>query len=42
MKRSILMLFVLLSVWGCENNKGQYRHDPNHHDKILKFIDIDA
>lgn len=40
MKQSILMLFFLLFLYGCENTKGQYRHDPNHHDKINKIIDI--
>lgn len=41
MKPVIAILFLLLFVYGCENNKGQYRHDPNHHDKISKVTGID-
>lgn len=36
MKTAIPMLLILLLIYGCENNKGQYRHDPDHHDKIGK------
>jgi len=36
MKQSILMLLMLAFLWGCENTKGQNRHDPNHHDKTIQ------
>lgn len=37
MKRSILMLLMLAFLSGCgENTKGQNRHDPNHHDKMIQ------
>ena len=31
MKESMLILIVLTFIFGCENNKGQYRHDTKHH-----------
>jgi hypothetical protein len=34
MKSSALLLFLLVLLSGCENTKGQDRHDPNHHDKV--------
>jgi PBP1b-binding outer membrane lipoprotein LpoB len=33
MKSSMLILFILVFLGGCENTKGQNRHDPNHHEK---------
>ncbi len=36
MKQSTLMLFILVILWGCENTKGQNRHDPNHHENIMQ------
>jgi hypothetical protein len=36
MKLSTLMLFILAMLWGCENTKGQYRHDPNHHENGMQ------
>ena len=36
MKRAILMLFMLIFLCGCENTKGQNRHDPNHHEKTVQ------
>ncbi|MGJ0483879.1 MAG: hypothetical protein ACR65R_05010 [Methylomicrobium sp.] len=36
MKASILILFILGFLAGCENTKGQNRHDPNHHEKTLQ------
>lgn len=36
MKQSTLILFILVILWGCENTKGQNRHDPNHHEKIIQ------
>ncbi|MDO8828208.1 hypothetical protein [Methylophaga sp.] len=33
MKPAALMLLILMILWGCENTKGQNRHDPNHHEK---------
>lgn len=34
MKESILIVFLLSFLLACENNKGQYRHDKNHHEKV--------
>ncbi|MCK5120374.1 MAG: hypothetical protein KAQ91_00250 [Methylococcales bacterium] len=31
MKKFMLILIVLTFILGCENNKGQYRHNTNHH-----------
>jgi len=36
MKTSALLLFLLIFLSGCENTKGQDRHDPNHHDKVMQ------
>lgn len=36
MKTSALLLFLLVCLSGCENTKGQDRHDPNHHDKVMQ------
>jgi len=36
MKAFILMLLILVLLGGCENTKGQNRHDPNHHDKTVQ------
>jgi hypothetical protein len=33
MKRPMLILFMLALLAGCENTKGQNRHDPNHHEQ---------
>ncbi len=36
MKQSTLMLLILVILLGCENTKGQNRHDPNHHEKSMQ------
>jgi hypothetical protein len=36
MKSSALLLFLMVLLSGCENTKGQDRHDPNHHDKVMQ------
>jgi hypothetical protein len=36
MKQSALVLFILAILWGCENTKGQNRHDPDHHENIMQ------
>jgi hypothetical protein len=36
MKSSMLMLVMLVILGGCENTKGQNRHDPNHHDNMVQ------
>ncbi|WP_202053422.1 hypothetical protein [Candidatus Methylomicrobium oryzae] len=36
MKSSMLMLFMLAWLDGCENTKGQNRHDPNHHEQSVQ------
>jgi PBP1b-binding outer membrane lipoprotein LpoB len=36
MKSSALLLFLLVLLSGCENTKGQDRHDPNHHNKVMQ------
>lgn len=37
MKKPILAIFLLTFIVGCENNKGQYRHDKKHHETIQKM-----
>ena len=36
MKQTVLMLCMLLLLPGCHDNPGQYRHDPNHHEKAMQ------
>ncbi len=36
MKSSILLFFMLALLAGCENTKGQNRHDPNHHEQSVQ------
>jgi PBP1b-binding outer membrane lipoprotein LpoB len=36
MKSIISILFILVFLGGCENTKGQNRHDPNHHEKTVQ------
>ncbi len=40
MIKSILVLYLLYTLFGCENNEGQYRHDKNHHKKIQNWVSL--
>ena len=34
MMKDLILIFILITfLLGCENNKGQYRHDTKHHKK---------
>ena len=38
MKESMLVFILIIFLLGCENNKGQYRHDTSHHKKAQQNI----
>ncbi|MGR9115526.1 MAG: membrane lipoprotein lipid attachment site-containing protein [Gammaproteobacteria bacterium] len=36
MKQSIFIFYLVVLLSGCHDNPGQYRHDPNHHEKMMQ------